>query len=61
LLGEAGYVYLAAASVLGAGFLSYAFRLWRDGSARASVALFRYSIVYLALLFGAIAVDGLVS
>jgi protoheme IX farnesyltransferase len=59
LLGDAGYVYLAAASMLGAGFLHYAYNLWREGTGRASAALFRYSIVYLGLLFAAIALDGL--
>lgn len=58
--GDAGWVYLAAASVLGAGFLWFAVRLVRDASARASAELFRYSIAYLALLFGAIALDALV-
>jgi protoheme IX farnesyltransferase len=60
IVGVAGYIYLGAAVVLGAGFLYYAARLWRDGSARNSMGLFRYSMLYLALLFGAIAVDGLV-
>ena len=60
-LGSAGYVYVAAAIALGAGFLHFAYGLWRDGSSRSSAALFRYSIIYLALLFAAIAVDGLVS
>jgi protoheme IX farnesyltransferase len=59
IVGVAGFVYLTAASVLGAAFVYYAYRLWRSGSARASAALFKYSIVYLALLFAAIAVDGL--
>jgi heme o synthase len=59
--GDAGWVYLAAASVLGAGFLWFALRLVRDAAARASAELFRYSIAYLALLFGAIALDALVS
>jgi protoheme IX farnesyltransferase len=58
--GDAGWVYLAAASVLGAGFLLFAIRLARDASARASIELFRYSLAYLALLFGAIALDALV-
>jgi len=58
--GDAGMVYLSAAVALGAVFLYYAFRLWRETSAKASTALFRYSIVYLALLFGSIALDGLV-
>ena len=57
--GGAGFIYLGAALALGAAFLYFAFRLWRDGSAKSSAALFRYSIVYLALLFAAIAVDGL--
>jgi protoheme IX farnesyltransferase len=56
---DAGLVYLSAAALLGAGFLYFAFRLFRLSSARASADLFRYSIVYLAMLFGAIAVDSL--
>ena len=57
----AGVIYVAAAAVLGAGFLYYAFQVYRDFSASSSVALFRYSLVYLALLFGAIAADGLIA
>jgi protoheme IX farnesyltransferase len=60
LTGAAGPVYLAAAVALGAVFLHYAARLWRDQSARAASALFRYSIAYLGLLFAAVALDGLV-
>lgn len=58
-LGGAGFVYLGSAAILGGIFLHLAFRLWRDGSTRSSAALFRYSILYLALLFGAIAIDSL--
>jgi len=57
---DAGLLYLSAAALLGAGFLYFAFRLFRVSSARAAADLFRYSIAYLALLFGAIAVDALV-
>jgi len=57
--GEMGVIYLASACVLGAGFLYHALRLWRDAATARSAALFRYSIVYLALLFAAIAADGL--
>ncbi|MCH8345392.1 MAG: protoheme IX farnesyltransferase [Chloroflexi bacterium] len=60
LSGVTGFIYLGAALVLGGGFLYYAFRLWRGTSTGAASALFRYSIIYLALLFGAMAVDGLV-
>mgnify|MGYP000444676276 CR=1 FL=1 len=60
LSGVTGLIYLSAALVLGGMFLFYAFRLWRGTSTGAASALFRYSIIYLALLFGAMAVDGLV-
>jgi protoheme IX farnesyltransferase len=55
-----GWVYLVAALVLGGLFLSSALRLRADaGSGRAAIALFRYSISYLTLLFAAIAADAL--
>ena len=57
--GAAGFIYLGAALLLGGLFIWYAFRLWRETSGKASAALFRYSILYLALLFVAMAVDGL--
>jgi protoheme IX farnesyltransferase len=52
-----GYPYLVAAIVLGAGFLGYAWRLWRDYSDALSRRAFRYSILYLAALFTALLVD----
>ena len=55
--GAASYFYLGSALVLGVGFVSLAFRLWRSGTATAAAHLFRYSLVYLALLFAAVAVD----
>ena len=59
ITGSAGLVYLVGALALGGGFLYLAARLWRDHSARAASALFRYSIAYLGLLFAAVALDGL--
>ncbi|MEX0682984.1 MAG: heme o synthase [Dehalococcoidia bacterium] len=56
----ASVIYFAAAGLLGAGFLYFAIRLWREAGAKPASALFRYSIAYLALLFGAIAVEGFV-
>jgi heme o synthase len=55
-----GWIYLAAAVVLGGLYLWRALRL-RANSAdgRAAVVLFRYSISYLTLLFAAVAVDAL--
>jgi len=57
LLGLAGPTYGAAAAVLGAVFLGYAIRLRRDGRDLLAMRTFRWSIVYLFLLFGAFAVD----
>jgi protoheme IX farnesyltransferase len=57
--GASGLIYLSAALVLGGVFLVYAFRLWLGTSTRAASDLFRYSIIYLALLFAAVAADGL--
>lgn len=60
-LGGAGPLYLVSAVVLGVVFVYYALRLWWDATPKSSSALFRYSIVYLALLFVAIAADSLAS
>ena len=56
-----GWVYLAAAVILGGFFLWGALRLRADAAdSRAAISLFRYSISYLTLLFAAVAVDALV-
>lgn len=52
-----GGVYLAAASGLGVLFILYAWQLWRQYSDTRARKLFRYSIVYLTLLFAALLVD----
>jgi heme o synthase len=60
IIGGLGYLYLAAAIVLGLLFVVYAFRLLRSGaSRRRAVArgVYLYSMLYLALLFVAIMVD----
>jgi heme o synthase len=56
-----GWIYLAAAVILGGLFLRLALRLRADAAnGRAAIRLFRYSISYLTLLFAAVAVDTLV-
>lgn len=60
LVGDGGWLYLASAAALGAGFLYYAVRLYQSPTPKASMALFRYSLLYLALLFAAIAMDTIV-
>ena len=55
--GSAGLLYLASALALGAVFLWLAERLRRETTKGRAVVLFHYSLLYLALLFVALAVD----
>lgn len=55
--GMSGWIYLAAAVVLGAVFILYGWALWRDYSDLLARKAFRFSILYLALLFAALLVD----
>ena len=62
---EMGLIYLGAAVGLGAVFIWQAYALWRRGaseeaSTQGAIALYRYSISYLSLLFLAVAVDALI-
>jgi protoheme IX farnesyltransferase len=52
-----GALYLAAAVVLGAVFVGYAWRIHRVYSDELAQKAFRFSIVYLAALFAALLVD----
>jgi protoheme IX farnesyltransferase len=52
-----GIIYLASALWLGGLFLRYAWRLYREYSDALARRMFRFSIVYLAALFGALLVD----
>ena len=56
-VGMSGVVYLLAALVLDGVFLAYAWIVWRNYSDRAAAKTFRWSIMYLALLFAALLVD----
>ena len=58
-IGLSGWLYLAAALALDAGFLGYAIRLCRRYDDALSRRTFRYSIVYLTLLFTALILDRL--
>ena len=55
--GMSGWFYLVAAVLLGAGFTGYAWALWRHYSDALARKTFRFSIVYLSLLFAALLVD----
>ena len=58
--GALGLAYLAAAVVLGLVFLLLAVGLARAASRRRAGLLFHYSLLYLALLFVAAAIDAAV-
>jgi protoheme IX farnesyltransferase len=58
--GSVGWIYLAGATALGAGFVFLAGQTVRDHGVRWSRRLFDYSIIYLAVLFGVIVVDRMV-
>jgi heme o synthase len=55
--GMSGVIYLAAAVVLNAMFVAYAWKLWRVYSDALARKTFRFSILYLSLLFAALLVD----
>ena len=55
--GMSGLIYLVCAVLLGAGFIGYAWKLWRNYSDTLARKTFRYSILYLSLLFAALLVD----
>lgn len=55
--GMSGLPYLVAASILGAIFIGYAWKLWREYSDTLARKTFRFSILHLSLLFAALLVD----
>ena len=57
VFGMSGVIYLLAAILLGAGFIGYAWALWRRYSDALARRTFRYSIAYLSLLFTALLLD----
>ena len=57
VIGMSGWLYLAGAVALGAGFLYWAVVLLINKNPRAPIETFRYSIVYLGALFVVLLVD----
>ena len=53
-----GWIYFAASLILGLLFIYYAWRLLKRPGIEGAVGTYVYSLVYLALLFTAIMVDG---
>jgi protoheme IX farnesyltransferase len=56
-IGAMGWIYFGLALLLGAIFLKYAWDTWRRGDQQAIWGLYKYSLLYLALLFAAMVVD----
>ena len=56
-VGEFGGIYLVASMLLGLAFVAAAIRLYRRADRTAALRLYLYSLLYLALLFGAMVVD----
>ena len=56
-IGMAGWFYLASAVILDAVFLAYAWLVWRRYTDEIAKKSFRWSIMYLALLFAALLID----
>lgn len=52
-----GWLYLVVAVVLSLGFSGYAWRLWRDYSDALARKTFRFSLIHLSALFGALLLD----
>jgi protoheme IX farnesyltransferase len=57
ILGTFGVVYLIGAALLGGALCVFAWRLWRNNSPATAGVLFHFSLLYLALLFVAVAID----
>jgi heme o synthase len=60
VLGTFGVGYLVAALILGGVFCALAWRLWREQTPARAAVLFHYSLLYLSLLFLAVAIDAVV-
>lgn len=57
VIGMSGWLYLAGALALGGGFIYWAIVLLRNRNPRGPIETFRYSILYLGLLFAILLID----
>jgi protoheme IX farnesyltransferase len=56
-----GWIYTAVALVAGAIYVLFALRLQREATPASAMRLFKYSITYVTLIFGAMALDVVVA
>jgi heme o synthase len=59
MIGTASIIWGGLAAILGVLFIALAVKVWFDDTDRAPRQMFRYSLLYLALLFAALIVDRL--
>ena len=57
IIGMSGWLYLGSAVLLGLGFIGHGYALWRNYSDALARKTFRFSILYLSLLFAALLID----
>jgi protoheme IX farnesyltransferase len=57
----AGLIYLVSALLLGGYLIYWAWRVFKDGSNKIAWSMYRYSSMYLALLFVALMIDAVLS
>jgi len=60
LIGMSGAVYLASAVLLGSGFMFHAWRVWHEGTDRQAMAMFKFSLIYLFLLYTGLVMDHMI-
>jgi len=60
ILGSTGEIYVVSAAVLGILLLAAAWRLWRTPGNKVAWTMYRWSSLYLMLIFVALVVDVLV-
>tara|TARA_R110000868_G_scaffold134793_3_gene347029 strand:- start:1003 stop:1941 length:939 start_codon:yes stop_codon:yes gene_type:complete len=61
MVGTASIAWGALAAVMGLAFIAFAVKVWFDRTDRAPRQMFRFSLLYLALLFAALIVDSFVA
>ncbi|HLT20628.1 MAG TPA: heme o synthase [Thermomicrobiales bacterium] len=61
IVGPLGWIYLISASLLGAIFIAYAWKMYHEDTNRLAWRLFKFSNYYLALLLALMVVDAVVS
>jgi protoheme IX farnesyltransferase len=55
---ELRWIYLPVATAAGAIFVAMAYRLWRAPESTSPMSLYKYSLLYLAIVFVAMGLDG---